>query len=70
MCIADGDFLKFENLTLCPYDRNLIEVSLLTKDDISFINTYHERVWSVISPLLEEIDTDGKEWLRRMTLPI
>jgi hypothetical protein len=33
MCVQDGDFLKFENLTLCPYDRNLIDKKLLAKED-------------------------------------
>ena len=37
-------YLRFENLTLCPYDKNLIDVNLLTKNDIDYINKYHKRV--------------------------
>ena len=47
-------FNRFENLTLCPYDKNLIEKSLLTASDIDFINTYHKRVWDTLSPSLDD----------------
>jgi Xaa-Pro aminopeptidase len=69
MCVEDSNYLKFESLTLCPYDRNLIDIKLLTKDDIDFINKYHERCWQTLSPLLEG-DNLGKEWLRAYTLPL
>ena len=69
MCVEDGDFLKFDNLTLCPYDRNLIDKKLLTKEDEDFINKYHQRCWDTLSPLLDG-DEQGKEWLKAYTLPI
>jgi len=39
-----ANFLGFENLTLVPYDLNLIERSLLQKEDIDYINKYHKKV--------------------------
>jgi len=41
------DFLKFENLSLVPYDLNLIDISLLQKEDILHINNYHKKVISL-----------------------
>jgi Xaa-Pro aminopeptidase len=47
-----GRFLGFETLTLCPIDLSLIETSLLTPEEISWINEYHSLVKNRISPFL------------------
>lgn len=49
-----SNYLGFMNLTLCPYDHNLIEMDLLSKRDIEYINAYHKRVYDEVSPLLKE----------------
>lgn len=36
--------MGFKNLTLVPYDKNLIDMDLLTKKDVEYINAYHQRV--------------------------
>lgn len=59
-----GQFLKFENLTLFPYDLKSIEKSLLTTEEIEQVNAYHNRVYRVLSPLL---DKDEKRYLRALT---
>ena len=48
-----GEFYKFEVLTLVPYERELIDVSLLTEEEINQINCYHKMVRDVLSPYLE-----------------
>ena len=35
------DSLAFENLTVCPYSRELIDVSFLQEGDKVFLNEYH-----------------------------
>jgi Xaa-Pro aminopeptidase len=47
-----GKFLGFETLTLCPIDLQLIEISMLTPEEISWINKYHSLVRKRISPFL------------------
>ncbi|MEO1714555.1 MAG: aminopeptidase family protein P, partial [Bacteroidota bacterium] len=47
-----GPFLEFESLTLFPIDRRLMEISLLTKAEITWINTYHEQVKAGLSEYL------------------
>lgn len=56
-----GSFLKFDPLTLCPYDRRLIELDMLTDDEVCWIDEYHQRVRELILPLLND-DTE-REWL-------
>ena len=56
--------LEFETLTLAPIDRSLVEPSLMTKAELAWLNSYHERVWQTLSPLLSESDA---LWLREAT---
>lgn len=42
--VADGDALRFEALTLLPFQRTLIDSSLLTPEERDWLNAYHARV--------------------------
>lgn len=56
-----GKFLKFEPLTLCPYDLRPIVVDMLTDEELRWLNGYHEHVCSTLMPLLsDEVD---RNWL-------
>jgi Xaa-Pro aminopeptidase len=57
----------FETLTLCPIDCNLIDASLLSSDEVQWLNTYHARVLREIGPFLE-----GRElaWLEGACKPL
>lgn len=60
-------FYEFETLTLVPFDRRLIDKSLLTEDEYVWINDYHVQVNEKISPLLSGTDLD---WLIQATQSI
>lgn len=62
-----GDFLGFETLTLCPFDRDLIEKKYLNKDEINFLNEYHKLVYKYINKYL---NIDQKKWLKKITLEV
>jgi Xaa-Pro aminopeptidase len=47
-----GDFLKFETLTLCPIDIRCIDRSLLTGDEVQWLNGYHATVRERVGPLV------------------
>lgn len=49
---TEDEWLAFETLTLCFYDTALIEMSLMTEDEIDWLNAYHVRVYKEVSPLL------------------
>ena len=51
---TEDEWLTFETLTLCFYDTSLIEMSLMTEDEIDWLNAYHVRVYKEVSPLLNE----------------
>ncbi len=60
-------FLKFETATLCPIDCNLIEKSLLTDEEVAYLNAYHKRVHDTLAPFLEGVELS---WLKKMTTAI
>ncbi|NCB01492.1 MAG: M24 family metallopeptidase, partial [Spirochaetia bacterium] len=60
-------FYTFEVLTLCPFERKLIDPSLMSDQEIDMLNAYHG--W-VLSELQGHLDDEQKEWLKRATLPI
>ena len=62
-----GKFYKFDVLTLFPFDRTLFETEIMTDDELEWLNEYHKRVYSRLSPLLDE---DEKKWLAEKCAPI
>lgn len=59
-----GRFLGFETLTLCPIDMAPADLSLLTPDEIGWLNSYHARVYEALAP---HLDGAEKDWLRKAT---
>jgi Xaa-Pro aminopeptidase len=48
------DFYCFDNLTMIPYEFNLIETWLLTEVEKKTINFYYSRIRKEIMPMIEE----------------
>ncbi len=72
LCVPDqtteyGDFLKFEPVTLVPFDLDGIDPAQMQPDEICWLNAYHERVYTAIAPHLNEAE---RAWLREATRPI
>lgn len=59
-----GQFLKFETLTLFPVDVKLIDLEMLTKVEIDWLNAYHQEVYDKIAPRLDETE---RKWLKKKT---
>ncbi|ALA16364.1 MULTISPECIES: aminopeptidase P family protein [unclassified Chelatococcus] len=64
---ADRPMLGFETLTLAPIDLALVEPSLLTDEERSWLDAYHVRVREALTPALEGAD---REWLEEATRAI
>jgi Xaa-Pro aminopeptidase len=56
-----GRYLGFETLTLCPIDQKLILPSLLSEEEIVWLNNYHARILKELKSLL---DSEVFEWLK------
>lgn len=62
-----GEFLKFEDLTLCPFDTRLILPELLNEQEKRWLNDYHKRVHD---ELIGRVDGRAKAWLIKRTQAI
>ena len=63
-----GKFLRFDNLTLCPYDLKPVDFDLLTPQERQWLNLYHAHVREILMPLLHH-ETE-RQWLDQATRPI
>jgi len=63
--------LTFAPITLVPIQQKLIDPKLMTQEEITWLNTYHQTCRDKVAPLLKD---DGKkdalEWLYKETQPI
>lgn len=59
-----GKFYKFETLTLCPFDRSLFDTSIMTDEEIAWVNGYHADVRAALTPYLNSAE---RTWLEEKT---
>lgn len=57
-----GEFYKFESLTLFPYDTTLMDMDMLSREEVKQINAYHAMVCERLRPLL---NADEAQWLEQ-----
>lgn len=62
-----GRFLKFDTVSLCYIDRDLLDLDLLSRHETDWLNEYHEELYNKIAPYL---DDEEKVWLRLKTNPV
>ena len=63
-CIKSNNTMFFETISWAPIDRDLIEKSILSDNEINWINIYHQDVYNKLSPYLK---SQEKEWLAKVT---
>ena len=62
-----GNFYKFETLTLFPFDLKLFNTSLMSDEEIQWVNDYHTTVRQRLLPLLQAAE---QQWLIKKTKPL
>lgn len=61
------DTHSFETLTLAPIDRRLIDTSIMTREELVWLDAYHARVREALSPHLDAAD---RQWLANACAPL
>jgi Xaa-Pro aminopeptidase len=64
---AEKPMNAFEALTLAPIDRRLVEVKMLSEDELVWLNAYHARVSDKVR---SDLDEAAKAWLDQATAPL
>ena len=60
-------FLCFETLTSVPFQRNMLDISILDKKEKIWLNSYHKSILDKIGPILS---SNELKWLTRQCAPI
>lgn len=64
---AEKALLQFETITLAPIDGALVDPSLLSRDEVDWLNAYHDRVRETLS---DGLDAASRKWLDDATSAI
>ena len=69
LCVKDGEtkygqFLKFEPLTLVPFDVDAIDETMLTENDKKLLAAYHQKVYEALA---DKLDEEERRWLKTTT---
>jgi Xaa-Pro aminopeptidase len=65
--VGGKPYLGFETITMVPIQQKMIDISMLTDDEIQWLNNYHADVREKIEKL---VDDDTRKWLIENTQPI
>lgn len=60
-------FCKFASLTLIPIDLSQVELDLLSEQEKTWLDAYHQQVREALSPL---VNSDARSWLEEATAPV
>ncbi|KAL8159507.1 hypothetical protein V2J09_001044 [Rumex salicifolius] len=60
-------FLGFDKLTYVPIQCKMVDLSLMSNAELSWLNDYHTQVWERVSPL---VAGSAREWLWENTRPL
>ncbi len=64
---ATKPFLRFETITLAPFDRRVIDPALLDPPERAWLDAYHARVLAEVGP---HLDGATAAWLRAACAPL
>ncbi|KAK8717547.1 hypothetical protein V6N13_044810 [Hibiscus sabdariffa] len=56
---GDKGYLSFDHITWAPYQIKLIDLSLLTPEEIQWLNTYHSKCQEILAPYMEKMRWNG-----------
>ncbi len=59
---ASKPFLRFETLTLAPFDRRLLTPALLNTEERGWLDAYHARVFAAVAPHLPPAEASWLAW--------
>ncbi len=72
ICVRAGqakksNFLRFDTITLYPFDLNFIDRSIMTRAEVAWLNSYHRKVEKKLGAQLNE---EEAKWLAEQCKPL
>ncbi|CAB0034898.1 unnamed protein product [Trichogramma brassicae] len=68
---SNVEFLTFETVTMVPIQRKMLNMSMLTDNEIQYLDDYHKKCYDTLSPYLQKAEhSTALNWLKKETSPI
>ncbi|XP_036404920.1 xaa-Pro aminopeptidase 2 [Megalops cyprinoides] len=65
-----NNYMTFETVSLVPYDRKLIDTSIMSPQQLQWLDSYYQKIRSVMGPELERLHLkEEREWMMKNTEP-
>nr|GMD57005.1 probable Xaa-Pro aminopeptidase P [Ipomoea batatas] len=64
---GEKGYLSFDHITWAPYQRKLIDLSLLVPEEVEWLNDYHSKCKEILAPYLNDSEM---AWLSKATEPV
>ena len=64
---GERPMLGFETLTLAPIDRRLVDLTIMTAEELDQLNAYHARVLEKVGPL---VPGEVRSWMEQACAPL
>ena len=61
-------FCTFKTATMVPIDKEMLETTIMTKEEIMWLDEYHQEVYKQILPLMKT--QEERDWLKQATEPV
>ena len=62
-----GTFYRFETMTYCPINVDLVAVDLMTDGELAWLNAYNAKSFELLAPLVDDAE---RAWLRHACRPL
>jgi Xaa-Pro aminopeptidase len=59
--------LGFETISWAPIDIDLIDINILSSEEIIWLNNYHQKVYEKLS---DKLNMEERKWLKKVTRPV
>lgn len=72
MCVNDcknefGQFCRFEAYTMCPIDKEALDLSYMEERDVALLNAYHAKVYEALA---DRMTDEERSWLSEACAPL
>ncbi|XP_043913001.1 xaa-Pro aminopeptidase 2 [Protopterus annectens] len=67
---SEQSYLRFETISLVPYNRRLIDTSIMRREQVDYLNQYYKKIRDLVGPELQNQKlTEEHDWMMKQTEP-
>jgi len=68
--IGGKEFCALETVTMTPIKTSLVNLALLDDTELAWLNAYHDKVRTTLTPVMKDLFPESLEYLVAETAPL